>query len=75
MRGVIFLVLAKPCLGIKFGECKNRTLEILNGSLTYNGIDMGNIGRYLYTGTIYGMNPEYSRVHRENYPTLNLQGK
>jgi len=74
MRGLIFLVLATPCLGVPFTICKTRTLEILKGNLEYNGIDQGNIGQYLYTGTVYGMNHEYARVHRENYPTLNLRG-
>lgn len=74
MRGLTFLVLATPCIGIQFSECKKRTLEIWKGNLEYNGISQGNLQQYLYTGPIYGMNPEYARAHRASYPALNLQG-
>jgi hypothetical protein len=74
MRGLTFVVLATPCIGIPFSECKKRTLEIWKGNLEYNGIAQGNLKPYLYTGPIYGMNPEYARVHRASYPTLNLRG-
>ncbi|KAK3326807.1 hypothetical protein B0H66DRAFT_581114 [Apodospora peruviana] len=78
MRGLLHLIcLATPCIGIKFSECKNRTLGILERNLTYNDINRVNIDGYLYRGPVYGMNQEYARANRTNftdYPTLNLQG-
>lgn len=74
MQVLLVLILVTPCIAASFRECKNRTLEILNGNFSYNGIDQGNIEQYLYKGPVYGMIHEYARLYRENYLTLNLQG-
>ena len=62
-------------LGTGFEACKSRVYSILNDGMVWNGITKDNIAKYIYTGPVQGMKEEYQQNFRNQFVTLNLEGK
>ena len=58
----------------KFSSCRERTVNVLEGNQAYGDINNVTIWEhsYVYTGTIHGLDPHYSRA---NLVTLTFDGK
>jgi len=60
----------------KFGECKHRIERILNGTENYNSVNNVSIHSlgYIYTGHVFGINPEYAKTSRDQLLTVTTKG-